>query len=530
MTVKVGTATPAAFFAGAAPVSALYAGAVKVWPAGGFVPGPFVPPTFTVTPPPPQSGPLTLKIETGGQPINGLGGMARVLINTGYGEDIQDVQCAADWDGARIAQAIAAAWSNPETTASAAGNVVTVTPKAGITVSALSCVLTEFAGHPADALVFTIATPAPNTEFFLPVNTVANGYDAQIAWGDGFTDRLTAHDGAARKHTYALAGTYDVAITGKFVNVSFFFKAEVKPTAALVRAVKQLGSTQAVSLAAAFKECTNLVKVTTGAGANTSQVTTLNSFVQGCPKLRSVDLSGCDFGKANTLQNFAHSCVELMACTLPAMPAITSISSAFLNCRKLAAPPFDITTLGPMKLTSCVGAFQGDTLLNRLDLSGWDMSAVTGASSLLANQKLDTDIYDKILIAWAAQTVKPLGAIHFGTSKYTIAAQAARATLTGAPNNWAITDGGQKLTAPAPGARVSRDADTVPMRLQHTDLLGVGDIIVYEDGSVMCNGAPMPDAVVHENADGDIDGISLTDPAVWDVDLRPSLETANAAN
>ena len=57
-------------------------------------------------------------------------------------------------------------------------------------------------------------------------------------------------------------------------------------------------------------------------------------------------------------------------------------------------------------------------------------------------------------------------------------------------------------------------------RLQHTDRLGVGDIIVYEDGTVTRDGTLVPDAVVHEDADGNIEGISLAGPDTWDVDLR----------
>jgi hypothetical protein len=50
--------------------------------------------------------------------------------------------------------------------------------------------------------------------------------------------------------------------------------------------------------------------------------------------------------------------------------------------------------------------------------------------------------YDALLIGWASRPVKPNISINMGALKYTAAAVSARAVLTGAPNNWTITDGG----------------------------------------------------------------------------------------
>jgi hypothetical protein len=43
---------------------------------------------------------------------------------------------------------------------------------------------------------------------------------------------------------------------------------------------------------------------------------------------------------------------------------------------------------------------------------------------------------------WSLLVVQPNEAINFGTIKYTLAGQAGKNILTGAPNNWIITDGG----------------------------------------------------------------------------------------
>jgi hypothetical protein len=49
---------------------------------------------------------------------------------------------------------------------------------------------------------------------------------------------------------------------------------------------------------------------------------------------------------------------------------------------------------------------------------------------------------DAIYNGWSSRAVKTPVTINFGTAKYTSASTSGRAILTGAPNNWAITDGG----------------------------------------------------------------------------------------
>jgi hypothetical protein len=64
-------------------------------------------------------------------------------------------------------------------------------------------------------------------------------------------------------------------------------------------------------------------------------------------------------------------------------------------------------------------------------------------TSMLFNVTLSTTNYDALIIGWSAQTVQPSVPFHGGNSQYSAgAATTARGVLTGAPNNWTITDGG----------------------------------------------------------------------------------------
>jgi surface protein len=122
---------------------------------------------------------------------------------------------------------------------------------------------------------------------------------------------------------------------------------------------------------------------------------------------------------------------------------------------------------------SALGSFNnsGSTLINN-----WDVRRVTGATDMFNNQigfnqpignwnisgvtafsstgltsgfmfgktfnDYSTANYDALLIGWATRNVRPNQLLNMGTIKYTSAAVSARNTLTSAPNNWTIIDGG----------------------------------------------------------------------------------------
>lgn len=100
---------------------------------------------------------------------------------------------------------------------------------------------------------------------------------------------------------------------------------------------------------------------------------------------------------------------------------------------------------------NCTDMYQlfSDTSMDQ-DLSSWDVSQVafmneffgiTGGASAVT---VSTANYSAILIGWAAQIVRSSITFGGGDSQYSAGAAAtARGVLTGAPNNWTITDSGQ---------------------------------------------------------------------------------------
>ena len=80
-----------------------------------------------------------------------------------------------------------------------------------------------------------------------------------------------------------------------------------------------------------------------------------------------------------------------------------------------------------------------------IDVSGWNISSLLDATDMLDNTSFSTIHYDALLVNWAAQAPNIQSGVTLGVglTQYTIAtSQTARDTLTNAPYNWTINDGG----------------------------------------------------------------------------------------
>jgi surface protein len=79
------------------------------------------------------------------------------------------------------------------------------------------------------------------------------------------------------------------------------------------------------------------------------------------------------------------------------------------------------------------------------DIGSWNVSNVTNFTNFMAGKtaaNYSAANLDSIYNGWSQLNVRPNRTITFNTIRYTAAGQAGRDILTGAPNNWSITDGG----------------------------------------------------------------------------------------
>jgi trimeric autotransporter adhesin len=93
------------------------------------------------------------------------------------------------------------------------------------------------------------------------------------------------------------------------------------------------------------------------------------------------------------------------------------------------------------KVTDISQMLRGCPNYNKDDAKLFVMNNVTNTTSFMLGVTLSSTNYDAILIAWAAQTLKPNLVVSFGASKYTTAGQTAKNHII-STYNWTFADGG----------------------------------------------------------------------------------------
>ena len=117
------------------------------------------------------------------------------------------------------------------------------------------------------------------------------------------------------------------------------------------------------------------------------------------------------------------------------------LDGAFRGCANLTANYSDIPDTSAV--LNIYTMFYQATLFNA-SFGAWNIESATSINLMTHSSGITTANYDTTLIGWAAQSVQPSLTVNFGSVKYSAGAAAtARGVLTGAPNSWAITDGGQ---------------------------------------------------------------------------------------
>jgi surface protein len=116
------------------------------------------------------------------------------------------------------------------------------------------------------------------------------------------------------------------------------------------------------------------------------------------------------------------------------------MNNAFLNATNFNQ---DITGWSTQEVVNMNGMFNGASAFNQ-NISGWNIGVVTDMSNMLVNTGLANVTYTQILIGWAAQapSIQNNVTLDATPTKYYIQASDSINTLTSAPYNWTINDGG----------------------------------------------------------------------------------------
>ena len=243
---------------------------------------------------------------------------------------------------------------------------------------------------------FTVKTDntgtSNNDQFTLPLESSFNGVTAEVDWGDGNSDTITAFNQSEVTHTYSSAGTYTIKIT----NAIRGFRFNNGGDKAKILDIQNYGVLD-IDADRTFLGCSNLTQSATDAPTITT----------------------------------------------------TSFSNTFKSTDNFngAIGNWDVSDV-----TNMAQMLRNTDAFNQ-DLSSWNIVKVSNAVNFLTgNTALSTANYDAILIGWEATlqaafsggtgyTLTPSWS--FGSAQYTAGGAAASARASLVSNfNWTITDGG----------------------------------------------------------------------------------------
>ncbi len=288
-----------------------------------------------------------------------------------------------------------------------------------------------------DAFITAWETTTDNESITIP--TTGAGYNYAVDWGDGTIEVAITGDAT---HSYATAGTYQVKITGTFPSIYFNNSGDKDK----ILAIEQWGTQQWQSMEAAFFGCPQLVLNATDV-PDLSLVTSLFQTFQDTTSF--IDNGG-------EISNWDTSTIEFLSRAFKGSAFNENINNWDVSKVKSAIEVFQNATLFNQPLNNW--EFTSATLLRNMfngassfdqNLGNWDLSNINstiGISDLLSNSGMSTSNYDATLIGWAtldAGEIEIPTGVRLGATGITYClGEAARNTLTSAPYNWIITDGG----------------------------------------------------------------------------------------
>jgi surface protein len=291
-------------------------------------------------------------------------------------------------------------------------------------------------------------------------------YNFVVDWGDNTTSTITTYNQADVTHTYSVAGTYQIKIKG----VCNGWRFNDTGDRSKILSVQQWGTslkfgttegnyflgcnnlnlssvtdtpvlTGVLNMSNCFSYCSALTTINKIGEWACSNVTNMSGMFQSATNFNQnigpwntsnvTDMSGMFFQATNFNQNIDPWNTS----------NVTNMSSMFFQATNFNQ---DIGSWNVSNVTDMSDMFYQATNFNQ-NIGSWNVSNVTNFGNFMHGKTpatFSTTNLDAIYNGWSSRPVKTPISISFGTAKYTSASSAGRAILTGAPNNWVITDGG----------------------------------------------------------------------------------------
>jgi hypothetical protein len=258
--------------------------------------------------------------------------------------------------------------------------------------------------------ITTWRTATDGEDITIGTDSATYTYNYSVDWGDGSAVETGLVGDTS--HTYINAGTYEVTISGTLP--AFTTAAGGRDNVEKIININQWGDIAWLSMESAFSGSENM----------TSDAIDL-------PDLRQVSSMSDMF---NGAVNFNADIRDWN------VSSVTDMSDLFYRATSFNQ---DISVWDVSSVIRMQGTF-GEAASFNQNISAWDVSLVTNMRSMFESVAISTSNYDALLNSWSKQVVESNVTFDAGNSQYSASSQAARDILTSAPNNWTITDGGEK--------------------------------------------------------------------------------------
>ncbi|OUL63702.1 BspA family leucine-rich repeat surface protein [Flavobacterium sp. AJR] len=330
-----------------------------------------------------------------------------------------------------------------------------------------------------------------SSDYQITLPLISSGtYDMTVDWGDGKTSIINSYNSPEVTHTYAVAGTYTVSISGvctgwkfdgsndksKILSISQWGILKLGTTEGgyfrgcenldLSKVTDTLDLTGTTSLEYAFESCFEMTTINrcnewivnsvTDMGCmfrfsdkfnqnisswNTSNVTTMSGMFFTA-KLFNQPIGDWNTSKVNDMsQMFTYTEKFNQPIGKWITSNVTDMSMMFSGATAFNQPIGNWNTQSAINMSSM---FYNATAFNQ-PLGNWDVTNVNDFFYFMDDKTPTTFSsanLDSIYNGWSSKYVNKLKDISFGTAKYSSSSATGRAKLTGQPNNWSITDGG----------------------------------------------------------------------------------------
>ena len=171
--------------------------------------------------------------------------------------------------------------------------------------------------------------------------------------------------------------------------------------------------------------------------------TSIGTLFRSSSALTNLDMSSlAPTGSLNMSFSF-NGCVSLTVLDISSLSStsISTLGNTFESCFSLS----NIIGIENLDTSAVADMTQTFRLCGVFDqnISGWDVTSLTNATTMFNSAGLSTANYDALLVGWEAQLVNNAVTFDGGNATYTdpSAASTARAALI-ADHSWSITDGG----------------------------------------------------------------------------------------